>query len=133
MQEIAKNQETCTLTQILKTAFPQLNWTSKGSYLLKKSQYMLKQCIEKLIKDVIVLEEYKHPNISNLELDFFLPQYKIAFEYQVSIFSLYCGLFKGPQHYKNVNVFHQNEPVNILKQRDLRKMEMCKELGKKWV
>ena len=36
---------------------------------------------------------------------------------------------KGQQHYRNVGVFHRNEPVEEHKQRDLQKVEQCKELG----
>ena len=73
------------LTLYLQKAFPSNIWITSISS--KKSQYMLKECIERLFvnkeKDIVLLEEYRHPDISNLELDYFLPQYNIAFEYQV--------------------------------------------------
>ena len=74
------------LTQLLSKAFSQYKWPISSSSI-KKSQYMLKECIQNMFlnkeKDFVLLEEYKHPDISNLELDYFLPQYNIAFEYQV--------------------------------------------------
>ena len=79
------------LTQLLKTTFPDYNWTFV--YKSKKAQYALKACLQQLFnnednKDIVLLEEYRHPDISNLELDYFLPQYNIAFEYQVMTFIL---------------------------------------------
>ena len=75
------------LTTLLKASFPQFKWINNLPKSSKKSQYMLKECIENLFvnkkKDFVLLTEYKHPDISNLELDYFLPQYSIAFEYQV--------------------------------------------------
>ena len=37
---------------------------------------------------------------------------------------------KGQQHYRNVQVFHQKESVQGNKNRDLQKIETCKEKGK---
>ena len=78
--------ETNYLVQQLSNAFPHLSWLMATSSQSKKTQYKLKECIEKLLivqKDAVLLEEYRHPDISNLELDYFLPQYNLAFEYQV--------------------------------------------------
>ena len=79
------------LMKTFQKLYPKYRWLSSISKG-KKSQYMLKECIEKLFvsdknKDIVLLEEYRHPDISNLELDYFLPQYNIAFEYQVNILS----------------------------------------------
>lgn len=76
-------QEQNTLCKLLQTAFPQYVWTFSPS---KKSQNKLKDCLERLISGEL-LQEYKHPDISHLELDFFYPQYKLAFEYQVECIS----------------------------------------------
>lgn len=78
-----------TLTQKLKTAFPKFSWLPSATQSTKKSQYMLKQHLEKIFPgvDTILLEEYKHPDIiSNnysLELDYYFPQFQLALEYQV--------------------------------------------------
>ena len=73
------------LSQSLKNAFPRYNFNSIK--IAKKTQFVLKECIQNMFlnkeKDFVLLEEYKHPDIANLELDYFLPQYNIAFEYQV--------------------------------------------------
>ena len=84
----ATETKSSPLTQLLQKTFPQYK-LAVGSGKTKKSQYMLKECIERLFisdknKDIVLLEEYRHPDISNLELDFFLPQYNLAFEYQVN-------------------------------------------------
>ena len=52
---------------------------------------ILKECIKLFFteenKDIVLLEEYRHPDISNLELDFFLPQYNIAFRMKENLHS----------------------------------------------
>ena len=40
---------------------------------------------------------------------------------------------KGQQHYKNVSVYNQKEPIDVYKQRDLQKVEICKEIGSKYL
>ena len=108
------------LTKSLSKTFPEHKWIANTTSSSKKSQYMLKECIEQLFnvdKNFVLLEEYKHPDIANIELDYFLPQYNIAFEYQ------------GLQHYRNVNLFHKQESVDNSKQRDKQKIEACKAKG----
>ena len=63
------------------------NLDSKGFQTLKKKQRFLKLILSKIFGDVI-LEEYKHSDLINpttgypLELDYYIPAKKIAFEYQ---------------------------------------------------
>ena len=75
------------LTSALNAAFLQHRWIEGASKMTRKSRLVLRDCIEKLFinkeKDFVLLEDYKHPDIETLELDLFLPQYNIAFEYQV--------------------------------------------------
>ena len=83
------NKGNYILKQLLSKSLPNYTWSGSLTLTTKKSQYMLKECIENLFisdknKDIVLLEEYRHPDISNLELDYFLPQYNIAFEYQVN-------------------------------------------------
>lgn len=76
------NKENQTLSHMLKYAFPKYSWST--SLQSKKAQYTLKECLEQLFpNDNTMLQEYKHPEIIQLELDYFFPQYKLAFEYQV--------------------------------------------------
>ena len=74
------------LVVLLTRMFSQYKWHYTVSKSGKKSQFLLKECIERLFisDNIVLLEEYRHPDISNLELDYFLPQYNIAFEYQVN-------------------------------------------------
>ena len=75
---------TFPLTQMLIAAFPQYKWVVSLPTTGKKSQYMLRQCLGKLFtSDTVILEEYHHPDVAGLELDYFFPQYNLAFEYQV--------------------------------------------------
>ena len=76
-----KGSKNAVLTLALQNAFPN-KWRKSTS---KKSQYVLKECIQQIFskENTLILEEYRHPD-ANLELDYFLPQYNIAFEYQVN-------------------------------------------------
>lgn len=73
------------LQQALKKEFPKYSWMTSLPARSKKTQYMLKECISKIFsdEDTILLEEYSHPEVTNLQLDFFYPQFNLAFEYQV--------------------------------------------------
>ena len=73
------------LTLLLSASFPEYQWNVSLSHGNKKSQYKLKECIQTMFnKDALLLEEYKHPQ-NNIEFDYFLPQFNLAFEYQVYI------------------------------------------------
>ena len=78
-----------SLTQALQNAFPKYKWAKNVTLSAKKSQYILKEYLEKLFASggentLLLMEEYRHPDVDNLELDYFLPQYNLAFEYQVN-------------------------------------------------
>ena len=69
---------------------------------------------EKQIK--YIFRERKLPWLKGLELDFYLPDYNIAIECQ------------GIQHFIKQHFF---EPLEIVQERDLRKLQLCKENGVK--
>ena len=71
------------LIEALRTAFPDFQWFFNPGK--KKTQFMLKYCLADLFKNEVLLEEYKHPDFGNLELDYFYPQLNLAIEYQVYI------------------------------------------------
>ena len=52
-------------------------------------------------------------NKGNLYLDFYLPEYNIAIEYQ------------GEQHYKPIKRFGGEEGFSLIKERDKKKLELC--------
>ena len=72
-----------SLIQLLKSSFPNYVWATFLSG--KKAQYVLKECLKIIFpfENNVLLEEYKHPEITNLELDYFYPHLNLAFEYQV--------------------------------------------------
>ena len=92
-QLVLEKKSIYPLTQILRAAFPQYKWINSKALSSKKSQYVLKECIEKIFNKekshLLLLEEYRHPDISNLELDYYLPQQNLAFEYQVRFIHKY--------------------------------------------
>jgi hypothetical protein len=78
----------------------------------------------KLLKEKFKNVEYQYTNTTflkglkkNLTLDFFLPDYNIGIEYQ------------GIQHFIPQKVFGGENAYNIVKERDLRKYNKCKENG----
>lgn len=73
-----------SLTQSLQDNFSKY-WMKIGPSNSKKSQYILKACIEHLFsrENIIIFEDYWHPDVLNLELDYYLPEHRLAFEYQV--------------------------------------------------
>ena len=78
------NKEQNILIASHKAAFPKYNWTNTLPTTSKKTQYLLKEYISSLFKNATLLQEYIHPDFSKLELDYFFPEYKLAFEYQVN-------------------------------------------------
>ena len=50
----------------------------------KKSQYTLKNMLKILFPEQEIIEEYRCTELNNLELDYYLPNLSIAFEYQAS-------------------------------------------------
>ena len=84
-QYVKARGEEDIITKALQAAFP-----SKWRFISKKSQYMLKTCIQQLFakENTLILEDHRYPDVDHLELDYFLPEYKLAFEYQVCLPSL---------------------------------------------
>ena len=84
-------KEAMPLTRLLMEAFPQYKWIPSFSAVGKRAQYVLKESLNALFsgEKSVLLEEYRHPDIENLELDYFFPQYNLAIEYQVESV-LYC-------------------------------------------
>ena len=77
--------------KIVKNYYPDLDmkyFTYGNTLQTKKSQYTLKSILQDLFPDQEILEDYKHPDMNNLELDYYLPDLKLAFEYQVIFVSL---------------------------------------------
>ena len=81
----------------------------------KKSQFILKSKLTILFPNNEIIEDYRHSDLDNLELDYYIPDLKIAFEYQ------------GEQHYRNVSIFR---PTSYIQQLDVIKLQKCKENGK---
>jgi hypothetical protein len=94
-----------SFSQLLTIAYPNHNWEQDKNIFHKKTQLLLKSMLKIIFPQqgqknyffmflifVEVLEEYRHPDIltslgTPLELDYFYPQYNLAFEFQVTRFS----------------------------------------------
>ena len=75
--------------RMVKLFYPELNmkYFEDGNSLgSKKSQYTLKSMITTLFPNNEIVEEYRHADLDNLEFDYYIPDLKIAFEYQVIFF-----------------------------------------------
>lgn len=65
--------------------------------------------------------EYGYILPNKLHLDFWLPEQKIAIEYD------------GRQHYEEIDLFDKDESLEVRKERDRRKNEYCKKKGIKLI
>ena len=68
--------------------YPDLNTKifQRGIYkTYKKSQYLLKSMITTIFPKYEIVEEYRNPELEMLELDYFIPELNLAFEYQVTL------------------------------------------------
>ena len=86
-----------TLMNIVRNIYPDINPKNIqfGSNLkLKKSQYILKSMIHELFPNQEIMEDYRHVDLDNLELDYYLPDLKLAFEYQVVIIIQFLFTYK---------------------------------------
>ena len=81
---------------MVKEFYPDLNmkyFTIGNSLGVKKSQYTLKSMLGILFPNLEIVEEYRHVDLNNMELDYYIPELKIAFEYQVIIFIFFLLFF----------------------------------------
>lgn len=81
------------------------------------SETLLYQLVTELYPSQQVIRNIRPDWLENLELDIYLPELKLAFEYQ------------GQQHYKPVKAWGGDKAFKALKQRDARKKELCQQLG----
>ena len=96
--------------EILPSRFPlKSREKSKSS-----GQYNLGRVLQGLYgKEAILLEDFVIPE-TRLSLDFFMPHYNLAFEFQ------------GEQHYKFNKFFHpEKSALNQQKERDVKKRQWC--------
>jgi hypothetical protein len=75
----------------------------------------------KLVKEMfpksVVIHHYRGSELEGLEIDVFIKDKKIGFEYN------------GLQHYKPIKHFGGEESLKKTKERDKRKIELCESLG----
>eukprot|EP01121_Diplochlamys_sp_Union-15-3_P015497 TRINITY_DN5137_c0_g1_i1.p1 TRINITY_DN5137_c0_g1~~TRINITY_DN5137_c0_g1_i1.p1 ORF type:complete len:359 (-),score=52.32 TRINITY_DN5137_c0_g1_i1:168-1244(-) len=111
------------LYNILKEAYPQHNWDKeKLKYAGKKksNQWWLFKTIKEIFPDSIVLEDYQTNEVeiggtgSLVQFDVYVPEHKLALEYQ------------GYHHYHDHYMYG---PAKEYKRRDSHKKESCKRVG----
>lgn len=114
---------TGTPAKFVTTIFPELNLDYTKFKKKRKGQSRLFRIIKEYFPNEKILWEHKHPNIRSsynrkLELDVYLPNLKIAFEFQ------------GTQHIKLCKFFSINEKTFAqLQENDKIKKDRCKQLG----
>eukprot|EP01124_Arcella_intermedia_P023470 TRINITY_DN3740_c0_g2_i2.p1 TRINITY_DN3740_c0_g2~~TRINITY_DN3740_c0_g2_i2.p1 ORF type:complete len:428 (-),score=80.89 TRINITY_DN3740_c0_g2_i2:77-1360(-) len=111
------------LGKVVPIAYPEVDWDEyKFSRTRKKStQRWLKVVLQQILPpDTLILEDYLHPNLTwdetnrKMELDIWVPELKLALEYQ------------GEHHY-NPNAIYQS--LSIYKDRDATKQRSCEAEG----
>jgi hypothetical protein len=81
------------------------------------SEAMLYQIVRHLYPDAVVLRQQRPAWLEGLELDVYLPELNLAFEYQ------------GQQHYHAVKVWGGEEALRELRARDAHKVALCAQQG----
>ena len=117
--------------ELVSLAYPEHKWDeSKFGQKKFTSQRRLYKILTHIYPNTKILYNKRHPDIINpktnkaLELDCFIPELGIAFEYQ------------GAQHQKPNRFFHSNisrDSFKELQKRDMVKKKMCKKLGIKLI
>lgn len=81
------------------------------------SETMLFQILHRILPEQEVIRHY-HPDwLEGLELDIYFPALQLAFEYQ------------GQQHFHPIRTWGGQKGLEVLRNRDARKAEICKRLG----
>lgn len=115
-REIAQKLGTTELDVKRKTRELGLSWVRRKNGFASRGQGALTMVMRKLMPGIEVVTE--EPIGSRLRLDVYCPKYKLAAEYH------------GRQHFYFVEHFHNDmEGFRQSKERDEKKMELCKELG----
>lgn len=109
-----------TLCEALRTAYPEETWDEVdfAAKVKKSVQRVLGVYVQQLYPGYTVLEEHCHPVLGNMELDFFLPELNLAFEYN------------GEHHYRSIPVFGVLEQY---RRRDAEKVARCEQNGIKLI
>jgi len=85
------------------------------------SETILYYIVQSLFKNKTILRHYRPDFLEGLELDIFIKELNIGIEYQ------------GIQHYKPIKHWGGKESFNKLKERDLKKKNICEKLGIKLI
>ena len=110
-------------TRMLEDVYPEHDWDYGRLKKVGKNQQRLTEIVQSLFPDDLVLIEFKHEEMrfsySNrkMELDIFIPERKIAFEYQ------------GEQHFEESWMDSREDSLQRQESRDEEKRIACEELG----
>eukprot|EP01127_Copromyxa_protea_P003215 TRINITY_DN13067_c0_g1_i1.p1 TRINITY_DN13067_c0_g1~~TRINITY_DN13067_c0_g1_i1.p1 ORF type:complete len:533 (+),score=50.42 TRINITY_DN13067_c0_g1_i1:221-1600(+) len=123
----AHNAITCIggLVTVLQMFYPEHDWEKLRDTLStqkKSAQWILFQMVSSLYSPDVVIEEYSHPAQgwlgSKMEIDIFLPERKLAFEFQ------------GHQHYHSSSFWGQGgDSMSRRSDRDSKKRAECRRSG----
>jgi hypothetical protein len=113
-----------SMANLVTAAYPDYPWNVKKFHLRgKKSvQRWLWLKVQEIFPGQSVLEDFRHPEMSfegthvPIELDIFLPDLNLAFEYQ------------GEQHYRDM-VQGSFSPIEVYELRDREKRALCAQKG----
>lgn len=111
-----------SLVYALRLTHPAVEWNESDlkSAGKKASQHHMATLVHCMFPGTTVVEDHRHVMLDRgrsgplLELDVFLPERNLAFEYN------------GPQHYEEIPFFG---PLEAIQARDSRKQELCRSAG----
>lgn len=93
----------------------QLGFVEKGKIGVSE-EILYRSCVE-IFGTQNVARRYRGKELDGLELDVWVPRYRLAFEYQ------------GEQHFKPMKHWHGKPGLRTQQARDAKKVELCRKLG----
>ncbi len=112
----------CSTVKLITDTFPNYNWKVEKFYTTGKNQKLIYKLMKSIFPKEKIFYNYKHNEIRyksgiKAELDIYIPNKKIAIEYQ------------GEQHFHPVSIWGGKPTFDKLQERDKIKKAECERIG----